>query len=92
MVVVEVAATVNELRTTFTALEQLTMPTVAAIEGAALGGGLELALPCDFRIAGREARFGFPETSLAIFPGAGATQRLPRLIGNFVIPNTLFSQ
>nr|CCA20962.1 enoylCoA hydratase/isomerase family putative [Albugo laibachii Nc14] len=77
----EVASTVEELRTTFTKFEQLPMPTIAAMEGAALGGGLEIALPCDFRIAGQKAKFGFPETSLAIFPGAGGTQRLPRLIG-----------
>jgi methylglutaconyl-CoA hydratase len=57
------------------------MPTIAAIEGAALGGGLEMALACDFRIAGAKAILGCPETSLAIIPGAGGTQRLPRLIG-----------
>lgn len=57
------------------------MPTIAAIEGAALGGGLEMALSCDFRIAGAKALLGCPETSLAIIPGAGGTQRLPRLIG-----------
>lgn len=57
------------------------MPTIAAIEGAALGGGLEMALSCDFRIAGAKAMLGCPETSLAIIPGAGGTQRLPRLIG-----------
>lgn len=57
------------------------MPTIAAIEGAALGGGSELALACDFRIAGAKAVFGWPETALAIIPGAGGTQRLPRLIG-----------
>jgi methylglutaconyl-CoA hydratase len=57
------------------------MPTIAAIEGAALGGGLEMALACDFRIAGAKALLGCPETALAILPGAGGTQRLPRLIG-----------
>lgn len=57
------------------------MPTIAAIEGAALGGGLEMAMACDFRIAGDKAILGTPETSLAIMPGAGGTQRLPRLIG-----------
>lgn len=74
-------AFVDRLRNAFTALAALALPTVAAIEGAALGGGLELALACDLRVAGAEARLGLPETSLAIIPGAGGTQRLPRLVG-----------
>ncbi|KDO35017.1 hypothetical protein SPRG_01080 [Saprolegnia parasitica CBS 223.65] len=77
----QAAATVFGLRSAFTELEQLPMPTIAAIEGAALGGGLEMALACDFRIAGAKALLGTPETGLAILPGAGGTQRLPRLIG-----------
>jgi methylglutaconyl-CoA hydratase len=77
----EAAAFVFGLRTSFTELEQLPMPTIAAIEGAALGGGLEMAISCDFRVAGAKAILGCPETSLAIIPGAGGTQRLPRLIG-----------
>lgn len=77
----EVAAFVHGLRSAFTEVSRLPMPTIAAIEGAALGGGLELALACDFRIAGAEAMLGLPETGLAIIPGAGGTQRLPRLIG-----------
>lgn len=56
-------------------------PVVAAINGAALGGGLELALACDLRIAASHAELGLPETSLGIIPGAGATQRLPRIVG-----------
>jgi enoyl-CoA hydratase len=56
-------------------------PVIAAIEGFALGGGMELALCCDFRIAAPKAKMGFPEITLGIFPGAGGTQRLPRLIG-----------
>jgi methylglutaconyl-CoA hydratase len=57
------------------------LPVVAAINGVALGGGLELALLCDLRIAAAHARFGLPETALGVIPGAGGTQRLPRLIG-----------
>jgi methylglutaconyl-CoA hydratase len=77
----EVAAFVHGLRSGFSALENLPMPTIAAIEGAALGGGLEMALACDLRVAGPKALLGLPETGLAIIPGAGGTQRLPRLIG-----------
>lgn len=82
---------VKELRATFTALERLPMPTIAAIEGAALGGGLELALACDLRVVGGSARLGLPETSLAIIPGAGGTQRLPRLIGRSRAKELIFT-
>ncbi len=77
----EVAAFVHGLRSGFTELEDLPMPVIAALEGAAFGGGLELALAADLRVAGAEAKLGLVETSLAIIPGAGGTQRLPRLIG-----------
>lgn len=56
-------------------------PTIAAIHGYCLGGGLEIALACDIRIAARDAKFGLPETGLGIIPGAGGTQRLPRVVG-----------
>jgi enoyl-CoA hydratase len=65
----------------FSRLENLALPTIAAINGWALGGGLELALACDLRVAAENAKLGLPETSLGIIPGAGGTHRLPRLVG-----------
>lgn len=62
-------------------LERLSIPTVSAINGFALGGGLEIATACDIRIAAESAKLGLPEVCLGIMPGAGATARLPRLIG-----------
>lgn len=87
----EATGFVKKLRATFTALERLPMPSIAAIEGAALGGGLELALACDLRVVGGSARLGLPETSLAIIPGAGGTQRLPRLIGRARAKELIFT-
>ncbi|KAJ3075996.1 hypothetical protein HDU98_006160 [Podochytrium sp. JEL0797] len=77
----EVGVFVHSLRSAFSEVETLPVPTIAAIDGAALGGGLEVALAADIRVAGGGARLGLPETKLAIIPGAGGTQRLPRLIG-----------
>lgn len=66
----------------FQLVEDFPTPVIAAIEGFALGGGCELALACDVRIAGEGARMGFPEVTLGIFPAAGGTHRLPKLVGS----------
>ncbi|MCU0696838.1 MAG: enoyl-CoA hydratase/isomerase family protein [Myxococcaceae bacterium] len=65
----------------FQKLEDFPRPTIAAIDGYALGGGLELALSCDLRVASKGAKVGLPEVSLGLFPGAGGTWRLPRVVG-----------
>jgi len=67
--------------TLFTRVENLAWPVIAAVNGYALGGGCELALACDIRVASENARFGLPEANLGIIPAGGGTQRLPRLIG-----------
>ncbi|MER2090609.1 MAG: enoyl-CoA hydratase [Sporosarcina sp.] len=72
-------------------LERLPHPTIAAINGIALGGGCELALSCDIRIAEEHVKIGLPEVNLGLFPGAGGTQRLPRLIGKAKAKEMIFT-
>ncbi|GAX27415.1 methylglutaconyl-CoA hydratase [Fistulifera solaris] len=81
MTMEEAEAFVVQLRTTMQELSNLPVPVIAAIDGVAVGGGLELALAADLRVVSARSKVGLPETSLAIVPGAGGTQRLPRLIG-----------
>ncbi|KAE9584086.1 putative methylglutaconyl-CoA hydratase (mitochondrion) [Lupinus albus] len=102
----EVKDFVNSLRSTFSFLEAVRVPTIAVIEGVALGGGLEMALACDIRICGEDALMGLPETGLAIIPGnghgfhlswnpvvyrAGGTQRLPRLVGHSIAKDIIYT-
>src|SRR4051812_31118572 len=71
----------EEYRRLFNAIENLPFPVVAAMHGTVMGGGLEIALACHYRVAAPGTRFALPEVTLGIIPGAGGTQRLPRLIG-----------
>ncbi len=75
----------------FNAVAALPRPTIASISGFALGGGCELALACDFRIASTKAKLGQPEILLGIIPGGGGTQRLPRLVGPAVAKDLIFT-
>lgn len=79
------------LQEAFTAVARIPKPTVAAISGFALGGGCELALCCDVRVAGDNAKLGQPEIRLGIIPGAGGTQRLPRLVGPAKAKDMIFT-
>ena len=79
------------LQSSLTAVAQIGKPTVAAVTGYALGGGCELALACDFRVCGDNAKLGQPEILLGIIPGAGGTQRLSRLVGVARAKDLIFS-
>ncbi len=79
------------IRNLFTFIEYMNKPVIAAVNGVALGGGTELALACDIRIASSSATMGLTETRLAIIPGAGGTQRLPRLVGRGKAKELIFT-
>ncbi|XP_048383040.1 methylglutaconyl-CoA hydratase, mitochondrial isoform X3 [Stegostoma tigrinum] len=87
----EVGPFVSKARSLINELGNLPMPTIAVLDGAALGGGLEMALACDIRVAATSAKMGLVETKLAIIPGAGGTQRLPRTIGVSLAKELIFS-
>jgi enoyl-CoA hydratase/carnithine racemase len=77
----DMATAAHDLQNAFATVARISQPTIAAITGFALGGGLELAMCADFRVAGDNVKLGQPEILLGIIPGAGGTQRLPRLVG-----------
>jgi enoyl-CoA hydratase/carnithine racemase len=79
------------IRNLFTSIEELNKPVIAAVNGIALGGGTELSLASDIRIASSNASMGLTETRLAIIPGAGGTQRLPRLVGKGKAKELIFT-
>ncbi len=79
------------IRDLFSSIENLNKPVIAAVNGIALGGGTELALACDIRLAAATASMGLTETRLAIIPGAGGTQRLPRLVGRGKAKELIFT-
>jgi enoyl-CoA hydratase/carnithine racemase len=79
------------IRNLFTFIESMNKPVIAAVNGIALGGGTELALACDIRIVSESATMGLTETRLAIIPGAGGTQRLPRIVGRGKAKELIFT-
>jgi len=79
--VLETLARVKLIGNIFNKIDSLSIPTIAAIQGIAFGGGLELALSCDFRFMDKNSKIGLPECKLGIIPGAGGTQRLRRIVG-----------
>ena len=87
----KVKAFILTIRNLFTTIEYLNKPVIAAVNGIALGGGTEMALAADIRIASQNALMGLTETRLAIIPGAGGTQRLPRLVGKGKAKELIFT-
>lgn len=87
----EVGPFVSKARACISSLETLPMPVIVALDGAALGGGLEMALACDLRVAADNTKMGLVETKLAIIPGAGGTQRLPRIVGSAKAKELIFT-
>jgi enoyl-CoA hydratase len=88
---IQVKEFIFTIRNLFTSIEYLNKPVIAAVNGIALGGGTELALAGDIRIASMNATMGLTETRLAIIPGAGGTQRLPRLVGRGKAKELIFT-
>lgn len=87
----EVRLFLKQIRETMSEIENTPKPVIAAVNGLALGGGTELALACDVRFVAEHAQMGLTETTLAIIPGAGGTQRLPRLVGKGRAKELIFS-
>jgi enoyl-CoA hydratase/carnithine racemase len=87
----EVKSFIHTIGFLFQEIAQLNKPVIAAVNGIAFGGGLELALAADIRLAADSARVGFPETQLAVIPGAGGTQRLPRIVGRGKAKELIFT-
>ncbi|XP_053683922.1 methylglutaconyl-CoA hydratase, mitochondrial [Sabethes cyaneus] len=87
----EVGRFVSKLRMLMTSIENMPAPVIAAIDGPALGGGLEMALACDMRVVSNKAVLGLVETKLGIIPGAGGTQRLPRILNPAVAKELIFT-
>ena len=87
----DMAASLYLLQSSLGALARIEKPTIAAVNGYALGGGLEIALACDFRIIADTAKLGLPEIQLGVIPGGGGTQRLARLVGPAIAKNLLYT-
>ncbi|TES94133.1 MAG: enoyl-CoA hydratase, partial [Desulfobacteraceae bacterium] len=88
---IQVKEFIYTIRNLFTSIEFINKPVIAAVNGVALGGGTELALACDIRVSSMNASMGLTETRFAIIPGAGGTQRLPRLIGRGKAKELIFT-